>query len=219
MKISDFGLARFRNELIRNDLQEIVGTPYWMAPEAINMIHENPKSPVNPLKNWISSSRSKENLTKPNIYEIEPLIVTSDIEENPGGGNDSNTDKMDLLSMDPASQNDSQCSIRTSKKKIVNQSHFQENILDFKFKEDNKRSSNDVIKQSNFSFKRNGVDFIGKSDDQYLYSFGFKNEQRRTSEKVRKFSELGPGLDIWSVGCTVLECLTGNPPYHDLIHV
>ena len=77
-------------------------------------------------------------------------------------------------------------------------------------------SSRDIIKNSIFSFKRGFKNSNIHSENNYLYSFGSKHQKNKSIEKEVK---LGCAIDIWSLGCTLLECLTGNPPYHDLIHV
>lgn len=39
----------------------------------------------------------------------------------------------------------------------------------------------------------------------------------RAPEAIEMRGHISTSCDIWSVGCTIIELLTGNPPYYDLL--
>lgn len=76
---------------------------------------------------------------------------------------------------------------------------------------------NGVIKLSDFGIAKQMKNFsvIHQPPSSFVGTpYWMSPEMILNSEK-----NVFPANDIWSVGCTVIECLSGNPPYHDLNHM
>ncbi|KRX02442.1 Protein kinase-like domain [Pseudocohnilembus persalinus] len=81
------------------------------------------------------------------------------------------------------------------------------------------------IKGANILTTKNGIikltDFgvaTTLSDDNKSFTNHYKGTPYwMAPEAIEMQGQLSTSCDIWSVGCTVIELLTGNPPYHDLL--
>ncbi|KAF2309397.1 hypothetical protein GH714_001924 [Hevea brasiliensis] len=50
----------------------------------------------------------------------------------------------------------------------------------------------------------------------FFYQYTFRGTPLYMSPESVKLVEISPALDIWSLGCIVIEIITGKPPWHEL---
>ncbi|KAF2309352.1 hypothetical protein GH714_001699 [Hevea brasiliensis] len=50
----------------------------------------------------------------------------------------------------------------------------------------------------------------------FFYQYTFRGTPLYMSPESVKHAEISPALDIWSLGCIVIEMITGKPPWHEL---
>lgn len=209
VKIADFELACFQQKLNEMDKKEQEGTPYWMAPEVITFNLEK-----------INNSSVDENINSLKVLSVDYLDKKSKHSDEYKSSSNLQTPYIDHENEDEKKFfNHSPSDLLSGDKKNL---IYKEDIIKLDsvqmFESINlvDSQSKEHIKNSIFSFKRALKNSNIQSENNYLYSFGSKQNKNGSDGDIVK---LGTPIDVWSLGCTLLECLTGNPPYHDLIHV